>query len=393
MRILVLGGAGAMAQVTLRDLLDNPKVERIGVGDLNGEMVKATVKNLGNDRAVPLLIDARDRPRLKKTMKDWDVVINETWYSLNLQVMRSAIDAGIHYVDLGGLYHTTLKQLALDKRAKDRNVTCVLGIGSSPGVMNVMGAYAASKLDRVESVKLRSGAGSGQMKREEFYPPFSIRTIIDEFTLPAIIFSSGRIVEVPALSGKESFVLPEPVGRVEGYYTLHSELATMPFTLGKGIMSMDYIVAHPPEFARSLTLLVRLGLTGKKPVEIQGRKIAPYEVLIRAIDSLPKPSRPEDTVDIERVQAFGVKDGKETIITVDAVSLPNKRWNTGGGTVGTGIPPSITAQWLASGRLEKRGALPPESCVEPLPFFGELGARDRGITIIDQHERPQLQSD
>ena len=97
-------------------------------------------------------------------------------------------------------------------------------------------------------------------------------------------------------------------------------------------------------------------------------------------------------VDVQRVQAFGVKDGESRVITVDAISFPNKRWNIGGGAVGTGIPPSIIAQWLASGRMEKRGVLPPESCIEPSPFFNEIGARDRGITITGKNEQPQLHS-
>ena len=69
-------------------------------------------------------------------------------------------------------------------------------------------------------------------------------------------------------------------------------------------------------------------------------------------------------VDVQRVQAFGAKEGESRVITVDAISYPNKRWNIGGGAVGTGIPPSIIAQWLASGRIRKRGVLPPESCIE-----------------------------
>ena len=93
-------------------------------------------------------------------------------------------------------------------------------------------------------------------------------------------------------------------------------------------------------------------------------------------------------VDVQRVQAFGAKEGKSRVITVDAISYPNKRWNIGGGAVGTGIPPSIIAQWLASGRIRKRGVLPPESCIEPSPFFSDLGARDRGIIIIEKKERP-----
>ena len=93
-------------------------------------------------------------------------------------------------------------------------------------------------------------------------------------------------------------------------------------------------------------------------------------------------------VDVQRVQAFGAKEGESRVITVDAISFPNKRWNIGGGAVGTGVPPSIIAQWQASGRIEKRGVLPPESCVDPLPSFSEVGARDREITIIEKNERP-----
>jgi len=59
------------------------------------------------------------------------------------------------------------------------------------------------------------------------------------------------------------------------------------------------------------------------------------------------------------------------------------RWNIGGGRVGTGTLPSIIAQWLASGKITKTGVLPPESCIEPRPYFKELCARDRGITLTE----------
>jgi saccharopine dehydrogenase-like NADP-dependent oxidoreductase len=39
------------------------------------------------------------------------------------------------------------------------------------------------------------------------------------------------------------------------------------------------------------------------------------------------------------------------------------------------VPPSITANWLATGKIKERGTLPPEACIEPEPFFKELGKR------------------
>ena len=385
MKILVLGGAGAMAQVTIRDLLENKTVERVGVADLHLERAEAASRSLRDERTVALAADARDTAQLAKIMREWDVVINSTWYELNLHVMQAAISAGIHYLDLGGLYHMTKRQLELDGAAKDSDVTCVLGMGSTPGTMNVMGAYVAGKMDSIDTLKLRSGSrvvkGGGG-----FQVPYAIRTLLDEFTVPPIIFRDGKIQEIPALSDKESFVLPEPIGIVEGYYTIHSELATMPFTLGKGIENMDFIVAYPPEFTKSIALLAQLGLTNKKPVKVKGQDIIPYDVLTSVVDSVPKPSNVELDVDCQRVEAFGKRDGKPFTICVDAVSVPNERWNIGGGTVGTGTPPSIIAQWLASGRITKTGTLPPELCVEPSGFLKELTSGNRGITVTERSE-------
>jgi saccharopine dehydrogenase (NAD+, L-lysine-forming) len=377
-----------MAQVTIRNMLGNSKVEKVGVADLRLERAEAAARSLGDERAVPLSADARENAQLTGIMRDWDAVVNSTWYELNLQVMQAAISAGIHYLDLGGLYHMTKKQLELDKAANDANVTCVLGMGSTPGTMNVMGAYVAEKLDEVEVMKLRSGStvvkGGGG-----FQVPYAIRTVLDEFTIPPIILRDGRIQEIPALSGKESFTLPDPIGRMEGYYTIHSELATMPFNIGKGIKEMDFIVAYPPEFTKSIVLLTQLGLTKKTPVKVRGQDIVPYDVLTSVIDSLPKPTSVELDVDCQRVEGFGKRDGKRVRIWVDAVSVPNERWNIGGGTVGTGTPPSVIAQWLASGRITKRGTLPPELCVEPSEFLKELASGKRGITVTEGEEEIQ----
>ena len=385
MKILVLGGAGAMAQVTIRDLLENRKVQMVGVADLHLERAQAATRDLKDERAVAISADARDNAQLAKIMREWDVVINSTWYELNLHAMLAAIQAGIHYLDLGGLYYMTRRQLELDKDARNANVTCVLGMGSTPGTMNVMGAYVAGKMDEVETMKLRSGSavvkGGGS-----FQLPYAIRTLLDEFTIPPIIFRDGKIQEVPVLSGKELIVLPEPIGAVEGYYTIHSELATMPFNIGKGIKNMDFIVAYPPEFTKSIILLAQLGLTNKKPMNVKGQDVVPYDVLTSVIDSLRKPTSVELDVDCQQVEAIGKHKGKQVKICVDAISVPNEHWNIGGGTVGTGTPPSIVAQWLATGRITKRGTLPPELCVEPGEFLKELTSGKRGINVTERSE-------
>ena len=387
MKVLILGGYGAMAQSTVPDLLASPGVERVGIAGRNAAKAKAFAAAARDDRATAVPVDARDSAALIRELRRWDCVINSTWYDLNVPTMEAAIEAGIHYCDLGGLYHQTLRQLKLDARAKDAGVTCVLGIGSTPGTMNVMAIHGASKLDKVHKVLLRSsGAVVAGGEPGKFVPPYAIRTIFDEFSLDAPILRDGKIRFVPALSGLERSEFMSPVGVVEGYYTIHSELATMPETIGKGVQEMDFIVAFPPAFRETVATLVRLGLASREEIVVEGTRVRPYDVTSTAIDALPKPKEPELDVDIQRCVLVGEKDGDSVTLRYEAVTWPHKKWKVGGGVVDTGVPPSIAAQWMANGSVKRKGVIPPEIAFDPLPYFKELSARGRGIQIIEYAE-------
>jgi saccharopine dehydrogenase (NAD+, L-lysine-forming) len=254
--------------------------------------------------------------------------------------------------------------------------------------MNVMGAYGASKLDRVRKIMLRSsGAVVSGGEPGKFVPPYAIRTVFDEFSMDAPILRGGKIKFVPALTGLERSEFEPPVGVAEGYYTIHSELATMPKTIGKGIQELDFIVAFPPEFTQTVASLVRLGLTSREGLVVDRTKVRPYDVTSTVIDALPKPKEPEQDVDIQRCVLIGEKDGHPMTLRYEAVTWPHKRWNVGGGTVDTGVPPSITAQWLLQGKIKVRGTVPPEVAFDPLPYFKELNARGRGIRVTEYSEQ------
>lgn len=387
MRVLVLGGYGAMAQSTVRDLLESKGVEAVGIAGRSEEKAKAFAKVLKDDRAVPTPVDIRERDRLTGAMKGWDVVINSAWYDLNVVITESAIRAGIHYTDLGGLYNETLKQLKLDEKAKDAGVTCLLGMGSTPGTMNVMGIYGAAKLDRISKVKLRSsGAVVKGGEPGVFAPPYAIRTIFDEFQLDCPILRKGKIQLVPARSGLEQMEFGPPVGKVEGYYTIHSELATMPKTIGKGVQEMDFIVAFPPEFRQLISSICWLGLARHEPLALGGVRVDPFDVTSSLIESLPKPKTLELDVDVQRCELIGEKDGHPMTLRYEAWTWPHERWELGGGTVDTGVPPSIAAQWLAKGKVKAKGCVPPEVGLDPVPYFKELSAQGRGIKIVEYAE-------
>lgn len=372
-----------MAQVIVRDLVESPDVSNVAVCGRSLKKARAFADQL-DPKADPVEVDITKREMLKRVIKDYDVVINSSWYEYNLEVMKTAIDCGVSYVDLGGLYHMTLEQLKLDAAAKKMGVTCLLGIGSTPGTMNVMAAYAAQKLDLIEKVKLRSGYKTLSGKTETLQIPYSLRTVLDEFTKPAPILRDGKILTAPPLSGKERFTLPQPVGEVEGYYTIHSELATLLQNLNRGVKEMDFIVAYEPEFTHTISTMVRLGLAEREEIAVGQRRVSPFEVLSAVVESLPKETVLD--VDIQEVEVEGRKDNETVRLKYDAITFPHKRWNIGGGTVDTGVPPSIAAQWIASGKIGLKGVVPPELCVDPLPYFRELNLRDREIKVYEDYE-------
>src|SRR5207245_2194153 len=176
---------------------------------------------------------------------------------------------------------------------------------------------------------------------------------------------------------------------VEGYYTIHSELATMPSTIGKGVQEMDFIVAFPPEFRETVATVVSLGLASREETIVEGTKVRPYDVTSTAIDALPKPKEPELDVDIQRCILVGEKDGHPVTLRYEAVTWPHKKWKVGGGGVDTGVPPSIAAPWMVKGPIKRKGVLPPEIAFAPRLYFRDLSARDRGIRITEYAEQTQ----
>ena len=60
--------------------------------------------------------------------------------------MRACLEAGCHYIDLGGLYCLTGEQLELDRSSSAAGLLALLGMGSSPGKTNVMAVRAVREL-------------------------------------------------------------------------------------------------------------------------------------------------------------------------------------------------------------------------------------------------------
>jgi saccharopine dehydrogenase-like NADP-dependent oxidoreductase len=419
MRVVVVGGAGAMGRWTVRDLTESEGVDEVVVADLDGSRAReaagwaaARSGSNGTARVGGQALDAGDGEALRRAFDGADVVCNCAVHATNLAVMEACADAGTHYVDLGGLFHTTRRQLALHDRFVAAGVTAVVGMGGSPGTTNVLAALAGRGLEVVEEVEVRLGVADFAPSSAPVPVPYAIQTILDEFAAPAMTFRDGRLVEVPAMSEQEELDFPPPVGRVRVGHTLHSEVATLPLHFAdRGVRAVSFKVGFPAEFMDKLALLTALGLADATPVELPGGPVVPRELLVHCITqtaTMPGPeSAPDDAEAIwVRVRgrragpsgdpalaprdAPGAADGSPVERLAECVVRPHPTWQAGAGQLDTGVPPSIVAQFLATKLIDRPGVLAPEDAVPPEPYLAELAARNMEVTLITRERARSL---
>jgi lysine 6-dehydrogenase len=401
MRVVVVGGAGAMGRWTLRDLTESEGVDEILVADLDGSRAMeaagwaaARAGSNGTARVHGTALDAGDGDALRRTLETADVACNCAVKATNVPVMEACADTGTHYVDLGGLFHTTRRQLALHDRFVDAGATAVVGMGASPGTTNVMAALAARGLDVVEEVEVRLGIADFTPSTAPLPVPYAIDTLLDEFAAPAMTFQDGRLVEVPAMSAPEELDFPPPVGRVRVGHTLHSEVATLPLHFAdRGIRSVSFKVGFPAAFMDRMALLVGLGLAGTDPVDLPGGRVVPRELLVHSITTTattPGPETAPDDAEALWVRVRGRRAGRSgdpalaprVEALAECVVRPHPEWQAGAGQLDTGVPPSIVAQLLGHKVIHRPGVFAPEDAVPPEPYLAELARRRMEVVLV-----------
>ncbi len=367
MKVIVLGAAGAMAAIAIRDLLEFAE-------DISITAADSRPLPIHDPRIHPASVDVRDEDSTTKLVSGHDVVLNCVTYYLNVPVMKAALRARVPYTDLGGLYHGSLKQFALHEEFASAGVTAVLGMGSTPGITNVMAGALAARMDRVDEAHVRV-ACKDETASGPLPVPYALDTVLDEFALEPMVFTDSKAIPVPPMSGSEIIDFPQPVGRMEALYTLHSEVAMFARSF-PGLKEASFKVAFPEDFVRKISFLVQLGFASREKLI---HDVSPREMLLKlAASQSPIDSEPRDC-DVLQVFVSGEKDGKPIRGFAESIIRPHPVWKIAAGALDTGVPLSIAGQMLANNQITKPGVLCPETSVPREDFFREL--ERRGIRI------------
>jgi saccharopine dehydrogenase-like NADP-dependent oxidoreductase len=364
-----------MGRAVVHDLGGAREVRRIVVADYDRSRAHDVARKYGRSKAQGAFADVRETAHLARLLRGSDVLINCTQFNWNLDVMRAALAARVDYLDLGGLYHMTQKQFALDREFKRIGRIAIAGMGGAPGITNVMARALSDPLDRVHSIRVYNAGADQQKYDSPIAYTFSIATILDELTTPPIAFENGRFVEKPMLSDPEPGTFPAPIGKIVLRHSIHSELGTLPLSFAsKGVREVSFKINYEPQLANLVRDLSLTGFTSREAIAVNGTRVAPRAVLLALMQKHATKKAPLD-VEAIRVVVSGRQNGRRAAVAMEMWADHSTRPQFSAVARDTGFPAAIAAVMRGRGEIQGIGVQAPENVVPPKPFFTELKQR------------------
>jgi lysine 6-dehydrogenase len=379
MKVLVLG-AGLQGSAAAFDLLRNPDVERVGLADVSGDRLDAARLRLGDRRLALHELDVRDSGRVAELMGGYRACLSAVNYWFNLDLTRAAIEAGIHFCDLGGNNDAVNEQIHLDALAFEAGVTVVPDCGLAPGLANVLAAHGIRKLDEAHAVRIRVGGLPRHPRGPlQYQLVFAVEGLINEYAERCVIVRDGVKLSVEPLTEIEEIEFPEPFGKLEAFHT-SGGLSTLARTFAGKVRDMDYKTIRYPGHCARMRPLLELGLFGNEPVRIRDQEVRPRQLTALLLEQQLAGDGPDAV--LLRVTVQGTKYGGRRRLEYELVDHYDADHHITAMMRCTAYPASIVVQMLAGGRIPQRGVVVQERCVPAEDMMAELAKR--GVQIVER---------
>jgi saccharopine dehydrogenase (NAD+, L-lysine-forming) len=289
------------------------------------------------------------------------------FYKFGPIILRAVIESNINYVDVCDDFDATEILLAMDAEAKKAGISALIGMGSSPGLANVLVRFCADVLfDEVESVDIYHAHGG-----EKIEGPAVIKHRIHSMKIDIPVFLDGKFTTVRLFeesgSALEEVTDFHDVGTYRVYAYPHPETITLPKYLKwvKRVTNLGIVL--PPAYAELIKGVVRLGLSEEKPIEVQAHNVVPLEFAVAFIlsqrEKLLKEAGLDEPIGCLKIVVKGYKNGEKSTYVFSMFSRGH------GMGEGTGIPAALGAILMETGMVKQKGVIPPEGCVNPMDML------------------------
>jgi saccharopine dehydrogenase (NAD+, L-lysine-forming) len=326
-KILILG-VGAQGSTVARRMDEEPKVAEIICADYDEKAVNELVKDLKKARGMK--IDASKIEEIVAAAKGVDLIINALPLAFGPNVLEAAIEAKTNYQDFAATDALTdnwidgikLMYTEYSRRFAENGKTAIIGTGSAPGLICVVARNAMRYLDTCETIYNIVYEG---VEAKRFLPFWwSPITALSDMSEDAYAYVNGEIIRTKPFSDpiyRKYDYLDEEVRLVEHAHDepLHMGLNAEKFFKGAKNIYFKYGGAGV-NFSEPL---YRAGLLSRKPVEVDGVKVIPFNFVLKHLPPAPK-YKEEIKEIIEEglvsdtgsmvVEAIGTKDGKKVLV-------------------------------------------------------------------------------
>ena len=367
-KVTVLGGCGAVGSVAVKTLAQSGVFSEVVIGDANSTRAQQMAKELGAG-VTAVVCDVLDAPGLRKVIQGSDVVLNcvGPFYTTVKPILAAVMECGVNYVDVCDDVDVTIDLLNMHEAVKQAGVAALIGMGSSPGLTNVIAKFAATVLlDTADSIDIFHTHGG-----EPFEGPGVIEHRFHCMSIPIPMYLDGELkyvnyFEPDGIALRQTFTFPY-IGETPIYPYPHPEQITLPRYLKLQRVTNKGSVL--PEAYYNLTgEVVRLGLASKEPVQVRGQTVVPYDFAISYIIRERERILKETNFGRQRgcvsVIVRGAKDGKPLEYRFHLASTSQALGE------GTGIPAATGAIVMQQGKVQGKGILPPEACLNAFEFLG-----------------------
>ncbi len=371
-KVAVLGGAGAVGSVATRTLAATGVFDEIVVADRDLLRARALVGSLGFQGASAAPLEADDEESVRRVSVGARVVLNcvGPFYRYAPIILSAVKAAGIDYVDVCDDFDATEKLLAMDEEVKAAGISALIGMGSSPGVANVIARVAADHLfDQVDAIDIYHAHG-GEPEEGRAVVAHRIHSMV----MDVPVFLDGKLQSVRLFEDSghslEEDVEFEGLGTYRVYAYPHPETLTLPAHIPGVKQVTNKGLVLPPAYAELIKGAVRLGMTSEEPIECHGQYVPPVAFAISFLLSrrarLTREAGIEGPVGCLKMVIRGTKDGHGLTYVF---SLASEGQGMG---EGTGLPAALGAILAATGKIRAKGVVPPEVGVAPAEFFALL---------------------
>jgi len=385
MKVLAIGGSGGMGRATVRAALTFDFISEIVVAGIDGDLAERFVASLNDSRVRAIYLDVTDESNLRQAIREVDVVLNSAgpFFRFGVPILTAAIDEGKHYSDICDDWQPTVEMLKLNERAKQKGVTAVIGLGASPGIVNLLCVKAAMALDEVDTI-VSAWKLSGAINDDDGFTPAVAEGHVDAAAVHLMhclsekirVLRNGEAVDtMPLEHSKIDF---PTLGALDVWSLGHPEAVTLVRRFPElqnsynGMLGIEDIVDDLRQVAGAVA-------AGQLSVDDAARMLAAEGGREARQARLAQKER--EDVPGALAYAAGRKDGHPATAGAFIKNRP-----AGGMATITGIPHALFLPLLHQGQLQKSGVFAPEEVVNPDVFFELLGpfcgSDGAGLTVL-----------